>query len=346
MRVAVHPCDNGGCGWYRLRWPAEVLQAQGHDVVVAEAFDALFLNGQMIRPLVEADVVVLQRPLVQQVVEAIGRIQALGIAVVVEVDDDFSALPPGHGARRGTSVANDPTYNRMWLRKACERADLVTVTTPELAATYGAHGRVAVIPNYVPASYLTVPSRHREASPTLGWTGSVVTHVGDLDVMGGVVPDVLDQAGARFVSWGMGLTEEALGVKGRVRPWADLLGAYPRQVADLDVGIAPLADSTFCRAKSRLKMLEFAALGVACVGSDLPEYRRLHQGYGVGRLASSPMEWRHHLLDLLRSPDLRLEEADRNRVAVTSLTYEEHSDEWMAAWKAAADHRAAARMAA
>lgn len=346
MRVSVHPCDNGGCGWYRLRWPAQVLASEGHDVTVAESFDALFLNGQLIRPLIDADVVVLQRPLVQQVVEAIPRIQALGVAVVVEVDDDFSALPVGHGARRGTSVANDPTYNRMWLRKACERADLVTVTTPELAATYGAHGRVSVIPNYVPASYLTTPSRHRATSPTIGWTGSVVTHVGDLDVMGGVIPDVLEEADARFVSWGVGLTEQALGVKGRVRPWANLLGAYPRQVADLDVGIAPLADSAFCRAKSRLKMLEFAALGVACVGSDLPEYRRLHDGYGVGRLASSPMEWRLHLLDLLRSPELRLEEVERNRSAVASLTYEEHSGEWMSAWKAAADNRTRQEQAA
>ena len=347
MRVAVHPCDNGGCGWYRLRWPAEVLQAQGHDVVVAEAFDALFLNGQMIRPLIEADVVVLQRPLVQAVVEAIPRIQSLGIAVVVEVDDDFSALPPGHGARRGTSVANDPTYNRMWLRKACERADLVTVTTPELAATYGAHGRVAVIPNYVPASYLTVPSRHREASPTLGWTGSVVTHVGDLDVMGGVVPDVLDQAGARFVSWGVGLTEEALGVKGRVRPWADLRGAYPRQVADLDVGLVPLADNAFNRAKSWLKGMEYAALGVPFIASPRAEYLRLGSEVLPRVLvADDPETWRAALTVLLSNTDRRAEIAELNREAVQDFTYENHADRWWNAWAAAADNRTRQEQAA
>lgn len=276
MRVAVHPCDNFGCGWYRLRWPAEVLEAAGHDVVVAESFDALFFNGQMIRPLVEADVVVLQRPLARTVVEAIPALHRHGVAVVVEIDDDFHALPHGHGAKRATSVGANPDHNRMWLRRACEMADLVTVTTPALAERYGAHGRMRVLPNLVPASYLEVPGHApREVSPTVGWTGSVVTHVGDLEVMGGVVPGVLADTGARFVSWGVGLTEQTLGVSGRVRPWADLRGAYPRQVADLDVGLVPLADNAFNRAKSWLKGMEYAALGVPFVASPRAEYERL-----------------------------------------------------------------------
>jgi len=347
MRVAVHPCDSGGCGFYRLRWPAEVLQAAGHDVVVAESFDALFFNGQMIRPLVEADVVVLQRPLVQQVVEAIGRIQSLGIAVVVEVDDDFHALPKGHGARKGTSVANDPTYNRLWLRRACERADLVTVTTPALAERYGAHGRVAVLPNLVPASYLAVPSTPpRESAPTVGWTGSVMTHVGDLEVMGGVVPGVLEATGARFVSWGVGLTEEALGVKGRVRPWADLRGAYPCQVADLDVGLVPLADNAFNRAKSWLKGMEYAALGVPFIASGVVEYQRLAVEVGAGSLAYRPEHWRSLLTAYLTDPDRRVEVAAHNREAVQDFTYENHSDRWWSAWQTAADNRTRQEQAA
>lgn len=353
MRVAVHPCDSGGCGFYRLRWPAEVLQAEGHDIVVADGFDALFLGGRMVRPLIDADVVVLQRPLVQAVVEAIPRIQSLGVAVVVEVDDDFHALPKGHGARKGTSVANDPTYNRMWLRKACEQADLVTVTTPALAERYGAHGRVAVLPNLVPASYLAVPTHApRVESPTVGWTGSVVTHVGDLEVMGGVVPGVLEATGARFVSWGVGMTEEALGVKGRVRPWSDLRGAYPRQVADLDVGLVPLADNAFNRAKSWLKGMEYAALGVPFIASPRAEYWRLAEEIlpgspwgGVG-MASTPEVWRDQLAWLLRNPDVRAQVAATNREAMAPHTYENHADRWLDAWRRAADNRTRERTAA
>lgn len=348
MRVSVHPCDRGGCGWYRILYPAQVLADAGHDVVVADELEATRqADGRPFRVHLDADVVVLQRPLQRQMVEAIPVMQRHGVAVVVEVDDDFHALPKGHGARRATSVAADPDYNRRWLRVACEQADLVTVTTPALAARYGGHGRVVVLPNLVPEWYMSVPSHPpRVEAPTVGWTGSVRTHVGDLEVMGGVVPGVLAETGARFVSWGVGLTEQALGVKGRVRPWAELTGAYPRQVADLDVGLVPLADNDFNRAKSALKMSEYLALGVPCVISPSPDNLRLHEAHGVGVVAHSPEEWRTNLVRLLASPDLRSELAAHGREVMAGLTYERHADRWLEAWRSAAEYRSGGRMVA
>jgi len=323
-----------------------VLQAAGHDVIVAESFDALFFNGQMIRPLVEADVVVLQRPLARTVVESIPMLHRHGVAVVVEIDDAFHALPRGHGARKATAVAADPDHNRLWLRRACDLADLVQVTTPALAEMYGSHGRVAVLPNLVPASYLEVPTHApRTEAPTVGWTGSVVTHVGDLDELGGVIPQVLEETGARFVSWGVGLTEQTLGVTGRVRPWADLRGAYPRQVADLDVGLVPLADNAFNAAKSWLKGMEYAALGVPFVASPRAEYLRLVEEvlpgspWGGVMMAHDPAGWRDGLTWMLTRPDARAEIAATNRAAVADHTYENHADRWWNAWRTAADSR-------
>lgn len=60
-------------------------------------------------------------------------------------------------------IRAEPTTNReqngKWLGVAWERADLVTCSTPALAERYGKHGRVAILPNYVPASYLEI-ARH------------------------------------------------------------------------------------------------------------------------------------------------------------------------------------------
>lgn len=344
MRVQVHPCDRGGCGHYRLRFPVAALQAAGHDVTIAEEINGVcspLLPGHTLRALVDADVVVLQRPLAQAMCELIPVLQRQGVAVVVEIDDDFHALPPGHGAKAATSVSANPTHNRRWLRKACELADLVTVTTAPLAERYAPHGRFAVLPNLVPAAYLEVPGHEpRAQAPWLGWTGSVVTHVGDLDVLGGVVPGVLESTGARFSSWGVGYTEEALGVKGRVRPWAELTGPYPRQVADLDVGMVPLVDNTFNRAKSWLKGLEYAALGVPFVASPLPEYQAIDELLPAALLASTPAEWAASLTRLLTSPQVRQDVAGANREAVAAMTYEQHADRWWTAWAAAADHAA------
>lgn len=343
MRVAVHPLDRGGCGYYRLIWPAEALAAAGHDVVVEESIDGLHgPGGALLGVLADADVVVFQRPLDRKFAEMIPLLQARGHAVVVEVDDDFHGLPVGHPARRATSVGADPDYNRRWLRIACERADLVTVTTPALADRYASHGRVAVLPNLVPEHYLTVEGRKHER-PDLGWTGSVITHVGDLDVMGGVVPAVLEETGARFVAWGTGRTFDALGVKGKLRPWADLVGSYPHQVAALSVGIVPLADNEFNRCKSWLKGLEYAALGVPFVASPLPEYRRLAEvlngGTGGTLMAGTSSTWAHHLTALLSNPEMRAELGAANREDVRPLTYENNADRWLEAWVTAAETR-------
>lgn len=348
MRVSVHPCDRGGCGHYRLLFPTEVLAAEGHDVVVADSIDATHqVDGRPLLAHVDADVVVLQRPLARRTVETIEVLQRHGVAVVVEIDDDFHALPAGHGAKRATSVAANPNHNRRWLRKACDLADLVTVTTPALADRYGSHGRVAVLPNYVPAEYLSVPSRHRTVAPTVGWTGSVVTHVGDLEVMGGVIPEVLVETGARFVSWGVGLTEQAIGVKGRVRPWADLRGAYPRQVADLDVGLVPLADIPFNEAKSWLKGMEYAALGVPFIASPRAEYLRLgREVLPSVFVAATPEEWSEGVRVLCDSPAMRADVAGLNREAARTMTYEQHAHRWWDAWRAAANNRTRQEQAA
>lgn len=48
---------------------------------------------------VDADVVVFQRPLTRQKIELMAAIRHKGPAIVVEIDDDFSALPLRHPSR-------------------------------------------------------------------------------------------------------------------------------------------------------------------------------------------------------------------------------------------------------
>ena len=133
-----------------------------------------------------------------------------------------------------------------------------------------------------------------------------------------------------------------------MRQWADLRGAYPHQVADLDVGLVPLADNAFNRAKTWLKGMEYAALGVPFVASPRAEYLRL--GYEVMptvRLAGDGAgPWREQLTFLLTEPDARAAIADANREAVAALTYENHADRWWDAWATAADNRARQEQAA
>lgn len=348
MKVVIHAADEGGCGWYRLRWPALAAAAGGIDVELRSEIGVLSYDDGEGRRHVHAidphaedpgDVVVFQRVLRRIDYETIVALQAAGRAVVVDIDDDFHALPPGHVSRKATSGRYNPEVNRGWLRKACRRADLVTVSTPALVERYAAHGRVRVLPNCVPEAMLRVGEEQvREPGPLrVGWTGSTQTHVGDLEVTGGGVARALIDHGLRFhvvgtgvgVARGLGLDHEP-----EATGWV-AFEDYPAAYAHLDLAVVPLAENAFNAAKSWLKGIEAAALGVPFVASPTPDYARL-ACEGAGLLAGTPERWHSVLSDLLGSPEMRAEMAGEGRAVARRWTYEKRWGDWATAWADAA----------
>lgn len=335
MRVAVFPSDDGGCGWYRLRWPASVLADQGHDIVVNPPEMEFYRHAETNEPVavrLDADVAVVQRVTRRIAVDFVATLKAAGHRVIVDVDDDLDALHPAHPYR---GVLDGEERSADNLHSACELADLVTCTTSPLAERYAPHGRVAVLPNLVPASYLATKARRR-GPLRVGWTGRPISHLGDALVMGGRVGPAVADAGAQFCAWGLSAPETFAQVNvptgARVTvPHRPLRSGYPASVAELSVGLVPLADSDFNRAKSWLKGVEYAALGVPFVASPLPEYLKL-AALGVGVLAASPGEWADHVGRLLASPVERDEMAEAGRALMAGLTYEQHAHRWWDAW--------------
>lgn len=357
MKVVVHPADRaGGCGMYRLTFPSRVLIDAGHDVELA--YDAEYRCvwqpsawGDRIVGIegrVDADVVVLQRPMHRNRVELIDQLQAQGVAVVVEVDDDFHAIHRKNPAWLATNPLEDADRNRDWLKKACARADLVTVSTPTLASRYGSHGRVAVLPNCVPEAYTTLePGAYtdtyleRPEGLLVGWTGSIVTHPDDLEATGGGAAEAIRATGAKFhvVGTGKGV-KDALELDDEPTSTGWLpIEAYPEAMLAFDVGIVPLAAHNFNEAKSWLKGLEMASLGVPFVASPTGEYRKLSDA-GIGWIAQSPAEWRFLVEQLIRDRPHReaLALAWRAQVAADH-TYERNAWKWWAAWEMAAENR-------
>lgn len=348
MRVHVYAADDGGCGRYRLRWPAQALaDADVHDRYDQPDFgDAVIEEkGERGIPRVVAggtvpdcDVVVIQRPLRSERLALIDLCQRNGVAVVVDIDDDFSALDPRNVSWKSCHPGHSPSVNWHWLKRACAAADLVTVSTPALAERYGRHGRVAVLRNCIPASYMTATKRDHDGL-YVGWSGSVDTHPGDLEQTRGAVGEMQrkhPEVEVAIVGTGKGVSS-ALALE---RPlvasgWVEIED-YPRAVAQLDVGIVPLVDSAFNRAKSWLKGLEMAALGVPFVASPLPEYARLAK-LGAGALASSRKDWVRELDLLIRSRVRREEAIARGRCIASTHTVEGNAERWLVAWHKAAE---------
>lgn len=354
-------------------WPAQAAADQGYpvevfygdgdrrgrlmplwrDVQVAPGVTRPVVVGLAERP--ECDVIVIQRPLRLDMVALIPHLQRAGVAVVVEVDDDFDAIDPRNVAYRAVDPQVSPHRNRRHLAMACDIADWVIVTTPALARRYGKHGRVSIIPNYVPARYLDIakPGWDGTGPPIVGWTGSVATHPGDLRVIGGALAELVrrDVVQFRCIGTGAGVAEE-LGLDDRYRPyhpvenptpwwaagWLDLHTSYPEAVATFDIGLVPLTLTPFNEAKSTLKGLEYAATGSGFVAAPTGPYREMRGPWSL--IAQRPRDWRACIRALAADP-AGAGEAMREWVRDRELVIEARTHEWVAAWQAAADRRAA-----
>ena len=356
MRVYVYPGDEWGCGHYRITWPAKA--AAREDPVAMAVFTvppndrqiSLDVNreGLVVREHfpVDADVVVFQRPTSGYLVQAIPLLQRRGVAVVVDMDDDLGHIDPRNPAWavhqpvvRGPLGQQAPNlHNYGNARLACRHADLVTVSTPALADTYGAHGRVAVLYNQVPRRYLQV--EHND-SDLVGWPGSLHSHPSDLQTMGAAIAQHV-AGGGRFMVvgdptgcgrvLGLGADPDGAGVVP--------LHGWGEAVTQLGIGLAPLADTRFNRAKSWLKPLELSAVGVPWIAADLPEYRRWQGESGGGLLATKPRHWAGMLRRLVEEPRLRAELAAAGRATAAGHTIEGNAWRWAEAWaQAHANHR-------
>jgi glycosyltransferase involved in cell wall biosynthesis len=356
VNVYLYPVDMFGCGHLRMHWPMEAvreLDEPGLQVVevepdartVAIEFDQ---HGNVVResfPARAGDVVVFQRPTSKFQPQAIDQLQARGVAVVIDLDDDLAHVHPrnvAHWQMRPKVPMVDPLTGRVvrktnahswhFAAEACRHAALVTVTTDELARHYGAHGRVAVLPNMIPEWYLTVP---HEDSAMIGWAGVVSTHPDDLQQVGPAVARLV-AGGARFCTVGdQREVVRALGLAAAPDSTGPLtMEQYPYGVALFGVGIAPLADTRFNRAKSRLKPLEYAAVGVPWVGSPVPDYLALH-AEGCGLIARRPRDWEGTLRRLIRDPGLRADLSAAGREVAARHTVERNARRWLDAWRAA-----------
>lgn len=344
MKIKVYPADVFGCGHFRLIWACEFLMAAGHDIELVPPGERqleLRVSGNEVTDVVlgDEDVIVFQRVTHAFLAQAVPIIRAKGVAVVVDIDDDLSAIHPSNPAYAAMHPRNEMRLEpgrreprrHSWhhLATACREATLVTTSTPGLIERYARHGRGQVIYNYLPEIYYGVP---HEDSDLIGWPAALVSHPDDPSAVGGALAR-LTGAGAAFQVVGdptgagraFGLSEDPQGILGvDVHQW-------PAEVARLGIGIAPLADTKFNRSKSWLKPLEMSALGVPWVASPSAEYARLHR-MGVGVLADRPRQWYRHLDLIRRDAGLRNDLAGQGYEVAAGLRLRDHAWRWAEAW--------------
>lgn len=350
LRVFSFPGDvGGGCSFYRMIEPARVAEVEGVDITVTTDIPVDgwsepdgFVNIERIN--FDADVAIFQRPMLQVIADIIPKLQRKGIACIVELDDDLLAVDKDNIAYR----ALHPKYSRIsnwdWLVLSCQRANLVTTSTPSLAQRYAPHGRYRVLRNRLPESVFDYPKEMGWDGPRLGWSGTVQTHPWDLDECGSQINATLNSYAQDPNFYVVGDGEW---VKDKLRllsnnqviatGWVD----QPRYIETLglhmDVGIVPLKLDLFNQGKSALKSMEMASQGIPSVVSATSENIWLSE-YTGNTVAYKQKQWQQGLKRLLSDNDYWLERSEAVREAVRPMTYENHVEEWIEAWNAAKEN--------
>lgn len=282
MRVRAYPADLSGCSYYRILEPVEAAKRAGVDASWSYVFpNRLKRRDDGVERVVglhedlDADVVVFHRPLNYLIADSIRFLRKAGIGVVVDLDDDL------HGVSRDTRFGHlsrtDERENLEHLRRACQLADVVTCSVPLIAQRWGA-GHGVVVRNGIPPHVLEM---EHVGGGGIGWSGELTSHAGDLLVCGDGVKRAMEATGLPFTHVGHQKDGPQIGRDLQIKTppstgWTEP-GKHFENIAKLDIGIAPLADTPLARARSGIKVLEYAALGIPSVASPQSEYVRLAQ---------------------------------------------------------------------
>jgi len=322
VRIAAVVMERLISGIYRTWIPMQALAYRGHSVHVEER--NVIENPQ---PLFDADVVHFCRSCFGPMERLARALKEAGVAIVWDNDEDFLEVPkgsPGYVDVRGMHG------QRIWssLKSMMRIADVVTTPSETLAERYRAASGadVRVLENYLPPTFTRPDRAPVRTDIAVGWH-ALLDHERDFERLR------LREAFENLLRRHHTLRVVGIGVdlglnshryercEGGV-----LYAGLPEQLLRLDVGIAPLADTPYNRARSNVKLKEYAAMGVPWLASPVGPYASMGEDQG-GHLVGDD-RWYEEIDRLVLESDERSVLARRARRWAAGERIEDHIDQW------------------
>lgn len=187
----------------------------------------------------------------------------------------------------------------------CARAAWVTAGNPHLAEFARRHtDRVSVLPTVVDTDAFVVRRDHeRSGRIRVGWLGSDRSIDETLRPHLPMLARLRDEIGIELVV----VTKPRPKLPPALGPWrwVEWNPSVEARIAELfEIGVMPLVDTPFQRAKCGCKLLQYMAAGLPAVASPVGINERLLEG-GRGLLADGEQEWRLALGSLAGDVALR-----------------------------------------
>lgn len=331
MRVSAYVKTDGACDIYRVVQPLTML---GEHTDAEVSLINLWDNEDVKAEKLDADIIIFPRVIDELMIPVFESLQGIGKKIIVEYDDDLFNVSPfsphykDHGIQNVITTLDDGTEIKCWtdgenidlkrnfqkmesLIKVIGAADMVTVTTPILAEAYAPYSNnVVSLPNCVDMDLWHSLPLKEDDEIRLFWAGGS-SHFEDLCVIQDVLPEIMKQYdNVKLVLMGMrfdGALRKIPEDRIEFYQWVPT-PAYPYKTAIINptIGLIPLVDNEFNRRKSPIKWLEWSALGIPCVSSNVSPYKEIAtEDNGVFIENNNPRSWYEGISLLIEDKLLR-----------------------------------------
>jgi glycosyltransferase involved in cell wall biosynthesis len=303
VRVSFSISDNSGCSYYRA------IQIKNKAL---EKGLIKCLDNSSITPL--SDIYVWQR---FNDIEMMPYLNNKAVHIM-EMDDNYWSIPNHLGECVDYFKKKIEGINQF-----INRCEYSTVTTEYLADVVMKNNpqydrdRIKVFPNFINFDKLDRAVKSKSGKKKIAWT--LDPRRADIDIV--PVLDVLkslinNRDDVQLIFFGATPRdfighENVISISPRpMEHYFDLI-----KNSRVDIGICPAIDNEFNHAKSNLKLLEYSALGIPSVCSNIFPY--MYENMRKGEFESchdickTPEDWERSLTSLLDSDDLRYEKGSQ-----------------------------------
>lgn len=339
FRIAMIPTASGGVNYYRMAaWERQFRKYKNVEVALFEftyglnephPWQRYFVTNPDVRFRIEhlvkaADVVIWGPVQYEHTLSFFNEMrQKYGKLTLIDMDDNHVDVPTWNEAFHSYGPNS---YHRKIALESLRMADGVIVTTPHLKDLYShLNENVHIIQNSLDfkgdSSFIgwdkASPRKHKGIR--LGWIGGR-SHFDDLALVAPILRNILiDHPEVTLVLVNSAL-KKSYDLLRRPYPFAGIknvmladrsvpINRYSKFSAyfGFDIGIAPLVDCNFNRSKSNLRWLEYSALGIPSVCSDISHFSQTVRNNEDGILIKDNdlLSWRGALEFLIGSETAR-----------------------------------------
>jgi glycosyltransferase involved in cell wall biosynthesis len=321
MRIASLVPESTLASIYRSIVPMQALAHRGHSVHVEE-------RDEIRDPaaLLDYDAIHVMRISHPLMVRLARQLRRRGVAVVWDNDDERVALLREAAQAPGQEgMAAQRFFASM--RAMASAVDAVTTPSEALARLHAADSRreVQILPNLLPPTFRRPERVMPHQGVHIGWM-AMPTHRPSFEAL--EIREALEHLMARHAH--LTITGVGLDLQLTSNRYTHVTGipygALPENLVHFDIALAPLADTAVNRARSDVKLKEYAAAGVPWLASPVGPYLGLGERQG-GRLVADG-DWFTAIETLMNEADTRRVLAQRGMRWAGGETIETHLDAW------------------